>query len=622
MMPRPGGTSAGQTDGPVVKRSPIEAGLIARARDEFLESGELGRGTVRDPILTSWRRSRVWGVSEELRELPQQPNVEMDGQLVHVAQPVLERLRTMLSGMSVSVILTDAHANVLYRWVGEPGLNRALDAVWLVPGFSYAERFAGTNGIGTALEEKRPVYVFGSEHFSGPLQSLSCAGAPIHNLLNGRIQGVLDVTSFRSESSQLMPALAQQAAAEIEQRIVDQASAPERALLQMFLAAKGPSNQALLTVSDDLVIANTAASQLLGANDHTLVRERALELTGSQREATTEVLLSGGQVAKLRSRPVMGPSGVAGAIVALSIQDTGRETAESHRASRFMPLPGLAGRSPVWLRACESVERSGRARSPVLLTGEPGVGKYAIVEAVHRRWFPTGHLEVIDASDANDGEWLEHVRAQLGEPAGTVVLRHVDRLSAHTRRALVGLIAALSEPTWGEAASNRWLVATSAAGDLDWLLELFPMTVAVPPLRHHADDVGDLASSLIGRLAPRRSPSLTPAALQMLLRAPWPGNAAQLEGAIREILSRKRAGQIGPEDLPPEFHVAGRRLLTPWETVERDAIIEALLDENGDRLKAAGLLGISRATIYRKIHDFGIVVEPTATVARHQRGVR
>ena len=253
--------------------------------------------------------------------------------------------------------------------------------------------------------------------------------------------------AFDLKSSQLMPALAQQAAAEIEQRIVDQASAPERALLQMFLAAKGPSNQALLTVSDDLVIANTAASQLLGANDHALVRERALELAGSQREATTEVLLSGGQVAKLRSRPVMGPSGVAGAIVALSVQDTGSESAESHRASRFVPLPGLAGRSPVWLKACESVERSGRARSPVLLTGEPGVGKYAIVEAVHRRWFPIEHLQVIDASDADDSEWLDHVRAQLGEPAGTVVLRHVDRLSAHSLRALAGLIVALSEST-------------------------------------------------------------------------------------------------------------------------------------------------------------------------------
>ena len=125
-------------------------------------------------------------------------------------------------------------------------------------------------------------------------------------------------------------------------------------------------------------------------------------------------------------------------------------------------------------------------------------------------------------------------------------------------------------------------------------------------------------NSLIGRFAPRHAPTLTPAALQTLLRAPWPGNAAQLEGAFREVLSRKRSGQIAPEDLPPEFHVAGRRLLTPWETVERDAIIEALLDENGDRVKAAGLLGISRATIYRKIHDFGIVVEPTATAARRR----
>jgi sigma-54 dependent transcriptional regulator, acetoin dehydrogenase operon transcriptional activator AcoR len=595
-----------------VKRSPIEAGLIARARKQFLESGELGGGAVRDPILTSWRRSRMWGVSEELRELPHQPDVETDGKLVHVAQPVLERLRATLSDMSVSIILTDAHANVLYRWVGESVLNRALDSVWLVPGFSYAERYAGTNGIGTALEENRPIHVFGSEHFSGRLQSLSCAGAPIHNVLNGRIQGVIDVTSFRSESSSLMSALAQQAAAEIEQRIVDQASAPERALLQMFLAAKGPANQPLLTVSDDLVIANTAASRLLGANDHTLVRERALELTASRRVATTDVLLSGGQSATLRSRPVMGPSGVAGAIVVFSIKEAGTESAKSRQASRPVPLPGLAGRSPTWLRVCASVELHCRDHSWLLLTGEAGVGKYAIVEAVHRRWIPTEHLEVIDASNGGDTQWLEHVRARLREPAGTVVLRHVDRLNVPVRRALAGLIGAVSESRATDG-SAPWLVATSAGGDLDGLFELFPVTVAVPPLRHHADDVGDLASALIGRFAPRNGPILAPRALHTLMRAPWPGNVAQLEGVIHQVLSRKRAGQIEPVDLPPECHVASHRLLTPWETVERDAIIEALLDADGDRLDAAWLLGISRATIYRKIRDFGIVVESTPT---------
>jgi transcriptional regulator with AAA-type ATPase domain len=294
----------------------------------------------------------------------------------------------------------------------------------------------------------------------------------------------------------------------------------------------------------------------------------------------------------------------------------------SRRASRFVPLPGLAGHSPVWLKACESVEHHLRAHTSVLITGEPGVGKYAIVEAVHHRWFPTERLEVIEASNADDTDWLEHVGLPLRESAGTIVLRHIDRLTVHVALKLATLIASLSSEISGTDVSTPRFVATSAGGGLGGLLELFPVTVAVPPLRHHADDVGDLADAFIRRFAPRNAPTLTPAARQTLLRAPWPGNTSQLEGVIRQVLSRKRAGQIGSNDLPPECHVAGRRLLTPWETVECDAITEALLNADGDKLKAAEILGISRATIYRKIHDFGIVVEAAPNVARRPRRLR
>jgi DNA-binding NtrC family response regulator len=203
-----------------------------------------------------------------------------------------------------------------------------------------------------------------------------------------------------------------------------------------------------------------------------------------------------------------------------------------------------------------------------------------------------------------------------------VVLRRVDRLSEHMQRAFAGLLSTLSNEVRGTAESAPWLVATSASGDLDGLLELFPVTVTVPPLRHHADDIADLTSTLIERHAPRPAPTMSAGALQTLRRAPWPSNVAQLELVIRKVLSEKRIGQIEQEDLPPECHASSRRLLTHWETVERDAIAEALLNADGDRLKAAELLGISRATIYRKIHDFGIVVEPNTKVARNLHRVR
>jgi transcriptional regulator of acetoin/glycerol metabolism len=130
----------------------------------------------------------------------------------------------------------------------------------------------------------------------------------------------------------------------------------------------------------------------------------------------------------------------------------------------------------------------------------------------------------------------------------------------------------------------------------------------VPPLRHRIDDVRELVPVLLRRHAGRRPVTCSPEAVQMLLRMPWPGNVTQLEEVLRRALSRRRAGQMTAGDLPEECHATSRRVLTPWEAVERDTITAALIEAGGDKPGAAAQLGISRATIYRKIHTYGIDV--------------
>ena len=76
---------------------------------------------------------------------------------------------------------------------------------------------------------------------------------------------------------------------------------------------------------------------------------------------------------------------------------------------------------------------------------------------------------------------------------------------------------------------------------------------------------------------------------------------------MRSIVQRRRTGTITARDLPPEIMSVSRRLLSPLESLERDAIARALADARGNKAKAAKSLGMSRATIYRKIHEFGIV---------------
>ncbi len=87
---------------------------------------------------------------------------------------------------------------------------------------------------------------------------------------------------------------------------------------------------------------------------------------------------------------------------------------------------------------------------------------------------------------------------------------------------------------------------------------------------------------------------------------PWPGNVAQLRHVLSDTLTRQRSGTIPAEKLPPECHSLIRRTLTRLEALERDAIVRSLQDSDGDKPAAARALGISRATMYRKIKDYGI----------------
>ena len=102
-----------------------------------------------------------------------------------------------IEGQSVSVILTDPAGLVLSRLTGDGEFDRHLDRVRLAPGFSYAEKFVGTNGIGTALEVGGPADVFGHGHYAENLEKLACAGVPIHHPISGRLVGAVDLTCWR-----------------------------------------------------------------------------------------------------------------------------------------------------------------------------------------------------------------------------------------------------------------------------------------------------------------------------------------------------------------------------------------------------------------------------------------
>src|SRR5947209_644736 len=131
-------------------------GGLAQARERFLTSESVKTGVVRDNILASWNRSRNWQVAADHLELPFKPNFDRKSRLACCADGPISAAYAQHADEPISIILTDAAGVVLDRRTGDSRLQHKLDKVWLAPGFSYAEQFAGTNGIGTTLEGRGP----------------------------------------------------------------------------------------------------------------------------------------------------------------------------------------------------------------------------------------------------------------------------------------------------------------------------------------------------------------------------------------------------------------------------------------------------------------------------------
>jgi transcriptional regulator of acetoin/glycerol metabolism len=272
--------------------------------------------------------------------------------------------------------------------------------------------------------------------------------------------------------------------------------------------------------------------------------------------------------------------------------------------SEIPVLPGIAGSGALWLRACNDTRHHRRAGEWVVLEGEPGVGKVAIARAVHLQHEPAAPFNVLDLADTgSDAEPFQRLAEVLAGGKGTVVLRHLDQLPAAHTPALASMLRA-------ERSRGPWVVATmtEGSGHVDDALRCFARSVPVPPLRHHIDDVRELVPFLLLKLGQDTRLVCSAAAMQLLLRSKWPGNIRQLRQVLRKVEQRRRAGTIEPEDLPPECRTVQRHILSPLESMQRDAIVRALLDAEGNKAHAAEALGMSRATIYRKIHEYGIDV--------------
>jgi transcriptional regulator of acetoin/glycerol metabolism len=567
-------------------------------------------GALREEIQASWLRSRHLRVDIDHLKPAYVEHVDQETLLGRSAGPVLEHVKVELAGEPVGILLTDAAGTVLQRHCEDAELSRQLDAALLAPGFVYTESSVGTNGIGTAIEVRHPTMVTGAEHYADSLTQFACAASPIYHPITTAFLGVIDFTATAPHASPLLLAFAKSTSQRVHDALLAQSSASELALMQDYLAACHHTGGAVLALSGELVMMNAQTQLSFDSADQAALLAKLRDVTGARESMSLLADLPSGITARLEYRPAFANDGLAGGVFRVQARSEGSPRRPGLRQPSAV-LPDVVGTSPSWQQACRVVRDSRRRGEWLVLEGERGTGKLTLLQGAHKAANPKARFRVLDEKDAaSPASWLDAVADELESDGGTLVLRHVDLLPAELVDALTEL---LLQHSGVDAGTGPWVAMTLSDAEQNaevsaQLLPHFPHTVVVPALRHHIEDVTQLVPHLLSRMSHGQELSVAPAVLNHLKKLPWLGNVEQLRQVLVKTVRVRRSGVIVLDDLPAECRAITRRRLSPIESLERDALVVALVRHGGRKEGAAEALGLSRATVYRKIKDYGITV--------------
>jgi len=309
-------------------------------------------------------------------------------------------------------------------------------------------------------------------------------------------------------------------------------------------------------------------------------------------------------------------------------------------------LDGFVGTSAKIQDVMRMVSRLKDTRTPVLITGESGTGKELVARAIHFRGslarmpfvavdcgalVPT--LMESELFGHEKGAFTGALKSKAGlfqaANGGTIFLDEIGELPLEMQAKLLRALQEKEVRPVGSnektpvdvrviAATNRDLEAAYRGGTFrkDLYFRLNVVTVHLPSLREHRSDIPQLVHCFLDRYAPDKNVAVTPAAMKSFLQYDWPGNVRELENCIARAIALGDHGTIDVSDLPPavradqDSHSAGPDAAalstTALADLERITILRVFEQAGGDKALAGRMLGISRATLYRKLKRYSI----------------
>ncbi|MCO7518228.1 MULTISPECIES: sigma-54-dependent Fis family transcriptional regulator [unclassified Pseudomonas] len=612
-------------------------------RLKLANEGELPSGMLRDEIDASWRRSLSHGLDclqgeqvglgteqgPDLRTL-----LEHNRQLIDAVTPELDYL-VKRQGNSGIVILGDAQANVLaiegqQQVLAREGLRD------LHPGSCWSEALRGTNAIGTAVVEGQPTLINCGEHYLDRLSPFSCTSVPLRDP-HGEVIGVLDVTreGVMAQPQDSLSTLLL-AAGQIENRLFALQQA-EHLVLAFHSRAQYVASawQGLLALSLDgeVLAANDNACQLLRASRQALLGQPASDLLGERSPGFIARLWQGGvsraQTARgeffFRALQVPLQATLKGAVAPPRPASTAKAQA----------LEALAGGDARLARALRMARQGLAGGLPVLLLGETGTGKEVTARALHQAGpradkpfvavncaaIPEGLIES-ELFGYRDGAFTGARRGGmvgrlLQAHGGTLFLDEIGDMPLALQARLLRVLQERRVAPLGAGDEQDIDVALICAThrDLkrlvaeqrfreDLYYRVNGVSLRLPALRER-DDLAPIVQALLDKFG-ARGVRLDPPLAALLEGFDWPGNIRQLEMVLRAALAMREEGETvltldHLTDCLLDELASGAAPSGSLRDNELELIRAALARHQGNVSAAAEALGISRATLYRKL---------------------
>src|SRR5215471_12881432 len=515
--------------------------------------------------------------------------------VIDCARYEMTTLFQQLGDPESAVVLTDTDGVILHM-VTSPEFERGVLPIGLRVGAVWSEAEAGTNGMGTCLVAASPVAVRLDEHFFADYTSLTCSAVPVHDP-SGQITAVLDVSSRSTMSQQHLLVLLGMTARMIENRLIDVRyphahpihfhSRPEF----VYTLHEGK----LIVDGDSRVLAaNHSALFQLGVNSVREIRERRLDqifqttldgiLERSQRASYHPVVTYRANaahrffaVARLPAHDEAASARLRDAVMrpprvtAASEQPVTAQVA-SHAAAPIFADPQLRD-------LLETARRVVSFGTPLLLHGETGAGKEIFARAVHEG-SPRARGPFVAINCASLPESLIEAelfgyragaftgaerRGRMGKIAqangGTLFLDEIGDMPLGLQARLLRVLdertvtpLGTDEPQSVEfqliSATHRHLAQLVSDGEFreDLYYRLAGIEMAVPALRDRLDRA-DLIRAVLAEEGGGELP-IEPAAWDLLMQHPWPGNVRQLRHVLRTAVALANGAALKVEQLP------------------------------------------------------------------------